>query len=136
MNALEELLRAHLRDVREKIAAANASADALERQVEKIEAQLASRASLQPIARPRLDGWSAEEDALLREHYPLVGAAGCVELLPHRTAMAIRVRASRKLKLAHLPSKRIWCSQCEAKVTADQAATCASQFCKAKAEVA
>ena len=39
--------------------------------------------------------WTAEEDALVREHYPSHGATweGWRELLPHRSLNAIRVRA-------------------------------------------
>ena len=40
--------------------------------------------------------WTAEEDALVREHYPSHGAQweGWRELLPHRSLNAIRVRAN------------------------------------------
>ncbi len=33
--------------------------------------------------------WTATEDAVLRENYAKVGAAGCADLLPNRTADAI-----------------------------------------------
>lgn len=138
MNPIEELLRAHLKDVREQIALANARADSLEALIDRVSTQSTISASAaQPVARKMPNGWSEQEDELLRQNYELIGAAGCMKLLPHRSNMAIRVRASRNLGLVCLPSaKKIWCGQCESKVTQGQAASCASRFCKAKAVAA
>lgn len=39
--------------------------------------------------------WTPEEDAILREHYEDIGAVGCIELLPGRTAKSIQTRTRR-----------------------------------------
>jgi len=132
MNPVEELLRGHIRDCREKIAAAVASVDALESLMKRLDAP-----PPQPLPQVhKLNGWSAEEDTLLREHYAILGPAACQKLLPHRSAMAIRTHASRVLNIARLPAaQRLWCSQCETKVTQGQVASCPSSFCAGKQAV-
>lgn len=96
----------------------------------------------------RKNGWSAEEDRILRENYQALASPGCAPFLPGRSPLAIRVRA-RRLGLATpraniaaraapqagtvpreqahavFPS-RVWCDQCEQRV----AAPCQSPFSK------
>lgn len=135
MNAVTELLTAHLRDLRRLIADANSRADAIERQIAKLEEQFA-KGPAEPVNRRKEDGWSDEEDAILREHFPSIGAPGVAKLLPHRTPMAIRTRASKKGIKRDYGTGRIWCQQCEQRVTGSQIEACDSTFCKAKDAVA
>lgn len=131
-NPVFKLLRAHIRDARAAIAAAVARVDALEELTEKV------RDLPEPGRRVRgPDGWTTEEDTLLFGHYAAMGAAELNRtLLPHRSVTALRSRAHR-LGLTTLPSaQRLWCDQCQAKVTRGQIATCPSKFCTAKAAVA
>jgi hypothetical protein len=145
MSAVEDLLRGHLRGIREAIAESTARADALEALVNRLAEQDAPVITAEPLDHVRRhNGWSEEEDALLREHYPFVGAPGCTKLLPHRSALAIRVRATRSLKLARQSGPGVnkakaactWCDQCEHRVSAFQIATCQSPFCAVKAKAA
>lgn len=138
MSQIEDLLRAHLHGIRETIDEAVKRADALEALVGRLSMQLTDERPLaSPVARSKLDGWSEEEDAVLRENYSLIGAAGCARLLPHRTAMAIRVRASRKLHLTCSPAhSKTWCDQCQSRVNSEQIASCQSRFCAQKAAAA
>lgn len=132
MSALGDLLLQHLRDVRSLIAEATVRADALEVQLDRLKNRADGPAAY-PVARVKPDGWSAEEDAVLRENYPQIGAVGCMKLLPHRSNVAIRVRASRNLGVAFIPSKKpVWCQQCERRVPLCSAAKCSSPFCKAR----
>lgn len=103
MNAVEELLRGHIRNCRQRIAEAVASVNALEKKVEELRNWNEPPA---PSRRQYVDGWSVEEEALLREYYPSLGAKGCAEMLPHRTMGAIKTHASRNLKLTTIPSHR------------------------------
>lgn len=52
---------------------------------------------------PRADPWKTTEVAVLRDHYPRLGAFACVGLLPGRNLDAIRQKASR-LGLLHCPA--------------------------------
>jgi len=45
-------------------------------------------------ASKRKPAWKAEEDAVLRQRFPVGGAKACAEALPERTIAAIQVRAS------------------------------------------
>jgi hypothetical protein len=128
MSAMEDLLCGHIRGCREAIVEATTRIDALEALVEKL-----SVAPPKPGPVVRSNSWSGGELALLREHYPAMGAAGFAALVPHRTPLAIRAQAHR-LGLIHLESaKRSWCDQCDAKVTSGQIASCKSKFCPGKA---
>lgn len=129
MNPVEQLLHGHVRDCREKIAAAIASVDALE--------NMAKALGQRPAVAPgRIASWSEEEDELLRANFALIGPTGCGELLPLRTYGAIRARAT-KLELLFADNmKRHWCEQCQHKVMSGQVAACQSKFCTAKALVA
>lgn len=103
MNAIEELLRGHIRNCRAKIAEAVTSVNALEQQVNDLSL---GKAPPLPVKRRYDNGWSIEEEALLRQHYPTLGAKGCAELLPFRSLGAIRTHASRNLGLTMIPSHR------------------------------
>lgn len=134
MNAIEELLRGHIRSSREAIADAVSRVDALEGLVNRI-AEMPEKAA-EPLTTYRHNEWSDEEEQILRAYYADVGAAGCVEMLPHRTSTAIRTHAH-KLGIINKPSaRRYFCDQCDARVTAGQIAVCKSKFCKGKALVA
>lgn len=131
-NPVEKLLRAHIRDIRIKIADLVSRVDAFEKLADTV-SELP-----QPGRRPRgPDGWTSEEDQLLFEQYARTGAAELNRtLLPHRTVTALRSRAHR-LGLTTLPSaQRLWCDQCQFKVTRGQIATCHSPFCEGKKIVA
>lgn len=135
MNPVIDLLTAHLRDLRAQIGTLNTRADSIEAQIVKLATNRPPEPAM-PIKRDRADGWSPEEDAVIRENYPEFGAPRCAELLPCRSAMAIRVRASRVLKVKRLGGvgvrgPRIWCDQCQRRVTGLEADACQSEFCKA-----
>lgn len=132
MSAVEDLLLAHVRDCREKIAAAVSSVDALE----TLAARLGNLAAAAPTERAyRVDDWSKEEDELIRVHYPELGS-GCHELMPHRTKTAIRTRAHRLGIITQPSSQRLFCEQCQVKVTRGQIASCKSPYCDGKKQVA
>jgi hypothetical protein len=130
MNPIEELLRGHIRNSREKIAEATASVDALEVFVRDLGKKLAKRPPMPTL----VAAWGPGEDELLRLNYSALGAPACRELLPHRTLTAIHKRAN-FLGLSFQGDK-FWCGQCDANVTPGQAAACQSKFCKGKAAVA
>jgi hypothetical protein len=146
VSPFETLLRQHIKDARDHIKLATSRVDALEAQVNRLAESLANGGAIAaPLDRvPKLYGWSPQEEELLREQYPLVGAPGCAKLLPHRTEMAIRVHATRALKLSRQSGPgvakanigRVWCGQCEHRVSPFQVENCQSRFCKAKVEAA
>jgi hypothetical protein len=128
VNAIEDLLCGHIRDCREKIAAAVSSVDALEHLVKRLGDPPPAP---QPVPRPHQSGWSEEEDNLLRDYYPSIGGR-CGQMLPRRSQWAIRGRAH-KLGLSCVESlKRTRCDQCDANVTMGQVAACQSKFCPGK----
>lgn len=135
MNAVESLLRGHIRESREKIAEAASRVDALEQLVDRMIKSKPAEPQRRDHA-PQVDGWSPDEDKVVRENYELLGSRGCVELLPHRSEAAIRTHAS-KLGITRMPSaERFFCEQCDASVNSAQIASCRSKFCKGKALVA
>jgi hypothetical protein len=104
----------------------------------------------------RKSGWSLAEDQVLRDHYPSGGRTACRDLLPARSDLAIRVRASKlgirrvfdytpKAKPSFAPAPKqlrapeirgdidgkVWCGQCDKRVPLPLARDCTSKFCKA-----
>jgi hypothetical protein len=124
MNAMEELLRGHIRGCREAIAEASSRVDALEALAKKIRTN-----TLPGRTTEKHHGWAADENHLLQSNYSTIGAVGCAKLLPHRSYQAVRAQASR-LGLSLIG--KIWCEQCEARVTQQQIASCQSKFCPEK----
>lgn len=131
MNALESLLREHIRGSREAVAEAVRRIDALEDLTEK----LAKRPPA-PMDQVRANGWSDEEDEIIRQYYPGGGPAACIPFLRHRTALAIRTHARRLGVVSNPNMQRFWCDQCQSKVNRNQVAACQSKFCQGKKLVA
>lgn len=137
MNPIEELLRGHIRSVREAGEEYERRIVALEKVVGRLTngpKWVAPKSSRKKAGSARV--WAPEEDDLLRVHYPSVGAVGCTELLPHRTADAIHQRAHRLGVQCAEYSERLNCMQCDARVSRSQIAACQSPFCSAKKMVA
>lgn len=124
MNAIEELLRGHIRGCREAIVEATARADALE--------DLCKRLFNVPPPHVRVvheSTWLDEEEDFLREHYPNAGPTECARMMPHRSEVAIRSHAYR---MGLSTKVKIWCGQCETRVASQQIASCKSKFCPEK----
>jgi hypothetical protein len=128
VNALESLLREHIRGSREAIAEATRRVDALE--------ALAGKVATAPAKPPRKNGWRPEENEILRLRYPEGGAVACLPLLPGRAATAIRTQAHRLGLNTDPRAQRFWCDQCQFKVNRAQVAACQSKFCEGKKLVA
>lgn len=129
MNALEALLREHIRGCRETIAEATRRVDALEELTVKV-------GEVPEADQFRANGWTKEEEEILFRHYPEGGSITCSALLPHRTPGAIRTHARRLGVVTSPNAQRFWCDQCQFKVNRGQVAACASKFCHGKRLVA
>lgn len=123
MNAVEELLRGHVRGCREAGEEYARRLDALEALID----DLSKRP--EPDLRCSAIGWSAEENELLRRNYPLHGSRLCADMLPHRTYEAVRGHIGRLGLQRMPPAIKVLCDQCSERKTRGQIVSCQSKFC-------